>query len=189
MIVNETLTIIKGRRSIRSFKDEQIKEEELQAVLEAGLYAPNAGDQAWHFTVVQNKDLLDRLNLAAKEAAKGMNIGQLSALGNNVKFNCLYGAPTLIIVSGNEQQAPMPLDADCAAATQNLLLAAESIGLGSCWIFFVLLAFNSPQGLELRKALKIPEGYRPYSSAVLGYRKVATVNVPDRKPNLITYIR
>ena len=75
MIANETLKIIKKRRSIRSFKDEQIKEEELQAVLEAGLYAPNAGDQAWHFTVIQNKELLDRLNLAAKEAAKQMDFG------------------------------------------------------------------------------------------------------------------
>ena len=188
MVVNETLKVIKQRRSIRSFKDEQIKEEELQAVLEAGLFAPNAGNQAWHFTVIQNRKLLDRLNSAAKEAAKEMNIGQLSALGNNEKFNCLYGAPTLIIVSGNEQ-APMPLDADCAAATQNLLLAAESIGMGSCWIFFVLLAFNSPQASELRKALKIPEGYKPYSSAVIGYKRVSTVNVPDRKPSLITYIR
>ena len=188
MIVNETLRVIKQRRSIRGFNDEQIKEEELQAVLEAGLYAPNAGDQAWHFTVIQNKELLERLNLAAKEAAKEMNIGHLRELGNDEKFNCLYSAPTLIIVSGNEQ-APMPLDADCAAATQNLLLAAESIGLGSCWIFFVLLAFNSSQGSELRKALNIPVGYKPYSSTVLGYKKVATVNVPDRKPNLISYIR
>jgi nitroreductase len=188
MIVNETLKIIKQRRSIRSFKAEQITEEELQSILEAGLYAPNAGDQAWHFTVVQNKELLDRLNLAAKEAAKQMDFEPLKQLGNNEQFNCLYGAPTLIIVSGNEQ-APMPLDADCAAATQNLLLAAESIGLGSCWIFFVLLAFNSLQGPELRKALKIPEGYKPYDSAVFGYKKYAVVNVPDRKPNLITYIR
>ena len=73
MIVNDTLKTIKQRRSIRSVKDEQIKEEELQTVLEAGLYAPNAGGQAWHFTVIQNKELLDRLNLAAKEAAKKMN--------------------------------------------------------------------------------------------------------------------
>jgi len=188
IVVNETLKVIKQRRSIRSFKDEQIKEEELQALLEAGLFAPNAGNQAWHFTVIQNKEIMGRLNSVAKEAAKEMNIGQLSVLGNNEKFNCLYGAPTLIIVSGNEQ-APMPLDADCAAATQNLLLAAESIGLGSCWIFFVLLAFNSPQGSELRKTLKIPEGYKPYSSAVIGYKKVSTVNVLDRKPNLITYSR
>lgn len=117
-----------------------------------------------------------------------MDIEYLRQLGSNENFNCLYDAPTLIIVSGNEQ-IPVPLDADCAAATQNLLLAAESVGLGSCWIFFVLLAFYSPQGPELRKELKIPEGYKPYDSAVLGYKKDATVNVPDRKPNLITYIR
>lgn len=188
MIVNETLKIIKQRRSIRSFKDEQIKDEELKTVLEAGLYAPNAGDQAWHFTVVQNKELLDKLNIAAKEAAKQHGFERLKELGNNEKFNCFYGAPTLVIVSGNEQ-SPIPLDADCAAATQNLLLAAESIGLGSCWIFFVLLAFYSPQGPELRKELKIPEGYKPYNSAVLGYKKDAVVYVPDRKPNLITYIK
>lgn len=187
LIVNETIKIIKQRRSIRSFKDEQIKEEELQAVLEAGLYAPNAGDQAWHFTVIQKKELLSRLNSAAKEAAKQLNIEHLKELGNNAKFDCLYGAPALIIVSGNEL-APMPLEADCAAATQNMLLAAESIGLGTCWIFFVLLAFNSAQGYELRKELKIPEGYRPYFSTVLGYKKAEAVKAPDRKPNLITYI-
>jgi nitroreductase len=188
MIINETLKIIKQRRSIRRFKDEQIKDAELQAVLEAGLYAPNAGDQAWHFTVVQNKELLNRLNLAAKEAAKQMNIEHLRELGNNEKFDCLYGAPTLIIVSGSER-APMPLEADCAAATQNLLLAAESIGLGSCWIFFVLLAFNSLQGPQLRSELKIPEGYKPCDATVLGYKKVDVTDIPDRKPNLITYIR
>ncbi len=187
MIVNETLKIIKQRRSIRSFKDEQLKEEELQAVLEAGLYAPNAGDQAWHFTVVQNKELLDRLNLAAKEAAKQLGIEGLSEIANNESYNCFYGAPTLILVSGKEQY--VPLEADCAAATQNLLLAAESIGLGSCWIYFVMFAFNSPQGDQLRKELKIPEGYKPYDSAVLGYKKDAVVNAPDRKPDLITYIR
>ncbi|MDF2671849.1 MAG: Nitroreductase [Clostridiales bacterium] len=188
MTLNETLKIIKHRRSVRSFKDEQIKDEELHLVLEAGLYAPNAGDQAWHFTVIQNKELLERLNLAAKEAAKQMDIEGLRELGNNEKFNCLYGAPTLIIVSGNEQ-SPVPLDADCAAANQNLLLAAESIGLGSCWIFFVMLAFYSPQGSELRKELKIPEGYKPYCSAVFGYKKAEVVNAEERKPNLITYIR
>ncbi len=51
MVENETLKIIKQRRSIRSFTEEQIKEEELQVVLEAEMYAPNAGDHAWHFTV------------------------------------------------------------------------------------------------------------------------------------------
>lgn len=188
MITNETLKIIKQRRSIRSFKNEQIKEEELQAVLEAGLYAPNAGGQAWHFTVIQNKELLNKLNLAAKEAARQMDLEHLRELGNNEQFNCLYGAPTLIIVSGNEQ-SPIPLDADCAAATQNILLAAESIGLGTCWIFFVLMAFYSPKGFGLKQELKIPEGYKPYYAAVLGYKNEAITAAPERKPNLITYIR
>ncbi len=188
MISNETLKIIKQRRSIRSFKAEQIKEGELQAIIEAGQYAPNAGNEAWHFTVIQNKELLNRLNLAAKEAAKQMHMEHLRELGNDEGFDCLYNAPTLIIVSGNEK-VPIPLEADCAAATQNLLLAAESIGLGSCWIFFVLLAFSSPQGSELRKELKIPKGYKPYYAAVIGYKQDTSINIPERKSNLITYIR
>jgi nitroreductase len=187
MILNNTLRIIKQRRSIRSYKPEQIQEEELQAVVEAGLYAPNAGDQAWHFTVVQDRGLLDRLNRAAKEVARQIPVEHMQALGSMDKFDCLHGAPTLIIVSGDER-TPEP-EADCAAATQNMLLAAESMGLGSCWIFFVLLAFGSPQGAELRKELGIPEGYKPYCSAVFGHRKSATVHIPDRKPDLITYIR
>ncbi len=188
MIANETLKIIKQRRSIRSYKDEQITGEELQAVLEAGLYAPNAGDQAWHFTAIQNKDMLQRLSLAAKEAARQSDLEWLRKLGNDKNFDCLYGAPALIIVSG-DQKAPMPLDADCAAALQNILLAAESVGLGSCWIFFVLLALSSPQGAQLREELKIPEGYKPYCSAVLGYKNTDTPEPPARKPGLITHIK
>lgn len=188
MVTNETLRVIKQRRSIRNYKDEQIKQEELEAIIEAALYAPNAGDQAWHFTAVQNKNLLSRLSHAAKEGARQLSIEPLLFLANDERFDCLYGAPTLIIVSG-DQSAPVPMDADCAAATQNLLLAAESIGLGSCWIFFVLLAFASPQGAQLRTELKIPEGYKPYNSAVFGYKQDADIEVPDRKPNLITFIR
>jgi nitroreductase len=179
---------MKQRRSIRSFKDEQIGEEELQAVLEAGMYAPHAGAQAWHFTVIQNRQMLDRLNLTAKEAAKQLNIEGLTEIAQNDAYNCIYGAPTLIIVSGDEQ-ADVPMDADCAAATQNILLAAESVGLGSCWIYFVMFALHSPQGSELLKELKIPEGYRPYSSVALGYKKDAPESAPPRKPNLVTYIR
>lgn len=188
MITNETLKVIKQRRSIRNFKDEQIEDNEIHAILEAGLYAPNAGNQAWHFTVVQNQVLLEKLNLAAKQSAQQMDIKHLKALGNDEDFNCLYHAPTLIIVSG-DGNAFVPLEADCASATQNLLIAAESLGVGSCWIFFVLLAFNSPQGPELRTELKIPEGYKPYYAAVFGYKNDIIVDVPDRKSNLITYIR
>lgn len=188
MIANETLKVIKQRRSVRSFREERIKDKELQVIVEAGLYAPNAGNQAWHFTVVQNKDLLERLNSAAKEVARQMDFGNFKALGSDDNFHCLYNAPALIIVSG-DGRIPIPLDADCAAATQNMLLAAESLGLGTCWIYFVMLAFQSPQGEDFRKELKIPDGYKPYNAAVVGYKRDEVVGAPERKPGLITYIK
>ena len=188
MITNETLKIIKQRRSIRSYRPEQIKDEELQTILEAGLYAPHALDQSWHFTVVQNKELLNKLNDAAKEVARKNDIPGFKEMGEDTGYNCLYDAPTLVIISGDEN-AHVPLEADCAAATLNLLLAAESIGVGSCWIYFVLMAFESSQGAALRRELKIPAGYKPYSTAVLGYKRNSAVRIPARKPNLITYIK
>jgi nitroreductase len=187
MVINETLKIIQQRRSIRSFQEGQIKEEELQAILEAGYCAPYAWNNSRHFTIVQDKLMLEKLNLAAKEAASLMDMAHLKALGNNEKYNCLYGAPTLIIISGDEN-APIPLNEDCAAATQNLLLAAESIGLGSCWSFFVTMAFFSSKGSELRKIL-IPEGYKPYDAAVFGYKKAGPTKVREMKFNSITYIK
>jgi nitroreductase len=188
MEMNETLKIIKQRRSIRNFKEQQIKDEDLHKILEAGSYAPYAWDQSWHFTVVQNREMLDRLNNAAKEAARQMDDDYFKKLGNNKQYDCLYGALTLIIVSG-DKQAGIQLDADCAAATQNMLLAAESLGLGSCWILWVLMAFHSSEAAQLLKDLKIPEAYRPYDSAVFGYRKGAVVTAEERKTNLVTFIR
>ncbi|NLF00419.1 MAG: nitroreductase family protein [Anaerolineales bacterium] len=189
MITNETLRVIKQRRSNRSFCAEQITDDELQAVLEAGQYAPHAGDQAWHFTVVQNRDVLERLNRAATETALRVEMGFLSQLARLPGFHCLHHAPTLIIVSGDER-APMPLDADCAAANENMLIAAESLGLGACWVFFVALAFGSPEGAAFRKELKLPEGYQPKAALVLGYKQDdAPIPAPERKPGLVTIIR
>lgn len=188
MINNETLNIIKQRRSIRSYKAEPIKEEELQAVLEAGVYAPYAWETGRHFTVIQNEEMLERLNHLAKETMKQMESEDLRKLGNSEEYHCLYHAPTLIIVSGNER-APIPVHAECAAATENLLIAAESLGLGTCWLYSVLLAFESPQGAELLKELQIPEGYKPYYSTTLGYKNDPVVHVPEKKANNITYIK
>lgn len=188
MLSNETLAVIRQRRSVRSYQDEQITNDELQAILEAGLYAPNAGGQAWHFTVVQNKGLQERLNAAAKGVAISIPAPALQALGANPNFDCLYNAPTLIIVSG-DSHAFTPMDADCAAATQNMLLAAESLGLGSCYVFFILLAFATPQGGGLLQELQIPEGYKPLAAALVGHKRGETAPAEERKPDLITIIR
>ena len=66
--MNEVLKAIKERRTTRKFKPEQIKEEELQSIIEADLYAPSGtNQQPWHFTVIQNKDLIDQMDFEAKE--------------------------------------------------------------------------------------------------------------------------
>ena len=98
------------------------------------------------------------------------------------------GASTLILVSA-DQRSPIPLGADCAAAMENMLLAAESIGLGSCWIFFVTLAFDSPKREESKRELEIPEGYKVFYRAVIGYKAETGTIAPDRKPDVVTYIR
>lgn len=185
MLTNETLSTIKNRRSIRNFKSKQIKDEELQAVLDAGTYAPSANDQAWHFTVIQNRELIAWLNCEAKEIAKQYE--PLKELANSEGFNIFYEAPTVILVSGEEKA--IAIESDCAAATQNMLLAAESIGLGSCWIGFVLVAFNSPKAKEYLKELSVPEGYKPYASVALGYKNIESVKALPRKPDVISYIK
>ncbi|VBB07300.1 nitroreductase [Lucifera butyrica] len=188
MPVNETLNSIKNRRSTRNFKSEQIKAEELQAVLEAGIYAPSAGNQqAWHFTVIQNKELLTWLNREAKKKAKQLKIEHLQTMASNESFNIFYGAPTVILVSGEENA--VVIESDCAAATQNMLLAAESIGLGSCWVDFVIIAFTGSEGEEYLENLGIPDGYKPYASVALGYKNTEAIEPPPRNRNVINYIR
>jgi nitroreductase len=188
VITNETLKTIKKRRSIRGFKPEQIKDEELQAILEAGAYAPSArNQQAWHFTVVQNAELLASLSYEAKEVAKLSDNEYMRQLANNEQLNIFYGAPTVVIVSGN--QAATLIEADCAAANQNMLLAAESLGLGSCWNNFSIYVFNGSKGAQFIKQLGIPEGFRPYYSVALGYKKIEAANAPERKPGLVNYVK
>jgi nitroreductase len=185
--MNETIKTIKNRRSVRSFKSEPIKEEELKTILEAGLYAPSAGNkQSWHFTVIRNKDIIDELNASTKEAVKKTSEERYVQLANNEKFHIFYNAPAVIIVSG-EEKASMP-QVDCAAATENILLAAESLGIGSCWIGFTAFLFSGDNGNKYNKELKIPAGYKPYYSIALGYKSNGNALAPERRTNTVSYI-
>jgi len=189
---NPILETIKSRRSIRKYTAEQIKEEELQTILEAGMWAPSAGNsQGWHFTVVQQREVLDWLNRSAKEAAKKFEIEYIQKMANNEKLNVFYNAPTVVVVSGDASDTEA-VEANCAAATQNMLLAAEALGLGACWVNFIRHPCNffaEEDRTEFLQKLGIPQGYKPYSSIVLGYKKYDASVAPERKPNLVNYIR
>ena len=179
------MEVIKNRRSVRQYSSDQIKDEELETILESAIYAPTGHfDQPWHFTVIQNKDLINEINDGAKESMKEIEIEWISKLGSNQEFNIFHGAPTVLIVSGR-RDATTPM-VDCAAAVQNMLLVAESMDIGSCWIGFARFYFKKPENF---KKLEIPEDYDVHFGVSLGYKVKENSKAPERKTDVYTYFK
>lgn len=186
--MNEVLKTIKERRTTRKFEDKQIAQSEVEKIVEAGLFAPSGhNQQPWHFTVVQNKELLNEISEATKEVGKMSSNDILKKLSSNENLQIFYNAPTVIFVSGDSKS--LTSRDDCSAAIQNMLLAAESLDIGGCWSGFVSLLFNSDKVEEYKKKLDIPDGYIPYYGVCLGYKGVKLTNAPQRKENTVTYIK
>jgi nitroreductase len=186
-IMNETLEVIKRRRSIRRFKREQIPDSELQEILNCALCAPNArNQQKWHFTVVQNRDMLDRMENVMKENMVNSGIEFLAKRARDPDHHPFCNAPTLILVTGDENVRFVEID--CAAAAQNILLAAESLDLGSHIMASSELVFASEEGNELKKELGVPDGYKHICAITLGYKDESPA-AKSRSKDVINYIR
>jgi nitroreductase len=145
---------IKGRRSIRNFKPDEVSEKDVERLIEAAVSAPSAGNiQPWELVVVRKPEIRRKL----VEAAYGQSF--------------VEEAPVVIVVCANEDRSSQRYGIrgktlyclqDTAAATQNMLLTAYSLGLGTCWIG----AFKED---EARATLKIPIGIRPVALVPVGY--------------------
>lgn len=186
--MSEIIKTILSRRSIRNFKPDQIKDEELETILQAGQYAPSArNQQSWHFTVIQNKEVIKKINSVAKAAFENSNNEQYKERAKVENFSLFYHAPTYIIVStDNSAIAPV---ADGALALGNLFLAAEALNIGSVWIHAINFLNTTEEGKELFKELGIPEGYSPIGSAAFGYKAGEVPNPAPRREGTITYIK
>jgi nitroreductase len=186
LVMNEVLKAIKERRSIRAYETKQISQEELALIIEAGIYAPTGHNfQPWHFTVIQNREVIEEINKAAKHVMATLEIEWIKKMGLNPEFDISYKAPTLIIVSGKKDGVSSR--ADCDAATENILLAAQSLNIGSVWVGFAFFAFMV-EGMAQK--IGIPEGYEPYHGITLGYKKAdINVSVPKRNYDVVSYIR
>ncbi|MCU0607905.1 MAG: nitroreductase family protein [Candidatus Edwardsbacteria bacterium] len=185
--MNPVIEAIKARRSVRSFKPDQVKESDLATVLEAGCFAPSAmNGQPWHFTAVRNKAVLDRLSAQVGEVLAGLDNPKIKERLDDPAWHAFHGAPTVVIVSGR-QDAPFHVT-DCAAATQNMLLAAHSRGLGSCWIGIVARLFDGPQAAALAREFAIPDGYRPLYGVALGYPAGERPQAAPRMENTVERI-
>jgi nitroreductase len=145
---------IKGRRSIRAFKRDDVPFEDVEKLIDAAMWAPSAGNiQPWEFVIIRKSDAKKRLAAAAWDQA------------------FIEQAPVVIVVCANENRSSQRYDdrgktlyciQDTAAAIQNIHLAAYALGLGTCWVG----AFKEE---EVRRVLNVPQGIRPVSIIPVGY--------------------
>lgn len=186
--MNEMLELMKSRRSVRNFTEEQIPKEALEQILEAGSYAPSGNNrQSWHFTVIQSRKVLHELNFETKEVLAKSDNPFLQRVGNNEELDIFNGAPTVILVSGNKNDANAP--ANCALASENILLAAHSLGIASCYIISVSYLFDGAEGEYFLNKMGVPEDYKVYNAILLGYAKEGAVpEAAPRKEDCVNYI-
>ena len=152
------------RRSVRKYTDRQVEDEKLDKVLTAGLYAPTGmNNQTPILVAVRDKETRDKLSR--------MNAAVMGASGDP-----FYGAPCVIVVLSDPER--MTWVEDGSLVLGNLMNAAHSLGLGSCWIHRAKECFDTPEGKALLRAWGVPESYRGVGNCILGY----AAEEPEAKP-------
>ncbi|MGN0462573.1 MAG: nitroreductase [Ruminococcus sp.] len=153
----ETLKTILSRRSVRKFKSDMVPKDIIEKIVQAGTYAPTGrGKQSPIIIAVTNKELRDSLS---KMNARIMGKGE--------DFDPFYNAPVCLIVLANKEMPTYLYDGTLVMA--NLMLAAEDLGVGSCWIHRAKEEFMTDEGREILKSLGIEGDYEGIGHCVLGY--------------------
>ena len=171
----EAMKTLLERRSCRSFQSKPVKEETLQAVLQAGLYAPSAMNRQSAIMVVSQDPeeiaLMSKLNAAVMGA----------------DTDPFYGAPCVVIVLA-DTNVPTWVE-DGSLVLGNLMNAAHACGLGSCRINRARQVFDSEEGKQLLQKWGIPEGYRGVGNCILGYPEGECRPAAIRRPNRICFTK
>ena len=184
MTSNPIIEAIKSRRAVRSFEDKPVPESAIQTMLEAATYAPSAINvQPWKFVIVTNKAEMNRLSDIAKPALIRMlpDVGDAGLVGlkrrlSDPRYNIFYDAPLLIFVSG--VKSPYAVY-DCSMAAQNMMLAAYTLGIGSCWIGTAVPTANDP---KVKAGLGVPEDHEVHAAIIFGYPKGGFPKAPPKRP-------
>ena len=168
---NAILKIMRERRSIRKYKKEQITEEQLQAILEAGTYAPTGmGAQSPLILAVQEPEVISLLS-------------RLNAAVMGTDSDPFYGAPTVLVVLADRNRPTYVEDGSLVIG--NMLNASHSVGVDSCWIHRAREVFEGDEGKRLLEQWGIPGHYAGIGHCVLGYRDC---EYPAAKPRKDKYI-
>lgn len=194
--MNQVIENILSRRSVRSYCEEQISDEDLNLILKCAKYAPSGSNsQSWHFTVVQDVEKLKQLNSLVREAFKKLEVNEKTyrskksgkKAAENESYNFYYNAPTLIIVS-NEREYSNAM-ADSSASLQNIFLASHSLGLGSCFINQLTWFGEDDDIRKLLLEFGIPKEHKICGSAAIGYLKGSYPKAALRKDGNVTIIK
>ena len=174
--MNETLKVLETRRSCRNFDpDKMISEEDLNAIIKAGTYAPTGmGKQSPIIIAVTNKEMRDKIS---KENAKIMGTDS----------DPFYGAPVILIALANKESRTYQYDGSLVMG--NLLNAAESLGLGGIWIHRAKEEFESDFGKKILADLGIEGDYEGIGHCALGYAAEPAKAPAPRKDNYVYYIK
>ena len=188
------MDIIKARHSIRKYTDKQINRKDLELILEAGNYAPNAGGgQRSMMVAVHNAELtakIGRMNLARFDRSRLLggyvSSEQPSTNDDPTIKNGFYGAPTVVAIFGQDGFAFRVADAFCMA--ENMLLQATELGISSCIISRGEETFISDEGQTLLREWNVPENYSAVCFVILGYINGEQPHTKPRRPDRIRII-
>jgi len=186
------LKAIYARHSVRSYAPTPLASADVQTLLDAAVHAPTAmHEEPWAFVVVQNQALLQRLSDLAKplfvEEVRHRNAHGASHSFDHftrADFNIFHGANTLIIICA-KPLGPFVV-ADCWLAAENLMLAANAIGLGSCVIGSAVAALNIH---KVKTELGIPDEYSAIAPVVVGVPSGSGVATSRNEPVILSWKR
>ena len=195
----DALEAITTRRSTRNYRPDPVEKEKIDRILEAGRQAPSGGNnQTCHFFVIRNRDVLDRLIRMTETAFARMEITENTyasmkhsiAASRKGGYVFCYNAQVLIVAANRKDYGNNI--ADCACALENMMIAANALDLGSCWINQLKWLNEEPEITEYLRDLGMKENERVYGAVAIGYPATDS-GLPNRnlmtlKGNEVTWI-
>jgi nitroreductase len=202
--MNSVIDNLKSRRSVRKFKPDNIPRNLVLKIIEAGRYAPSShNSQPWRFIVVTNKKktkqvsdyiktwfkrrlILGKLiGIFNKRIKREIGIAEKRSLSDKDVF--LYSAPLIVVICARPSRFHFN---DCSCAAQNMMLAAHSLGIGSCWIGFADMVLRSPTGMGLRRFLEVPKGTEVVGTIAFGYpERVPGARLREKEADIVNWIK
>lgn len=178
---NPVIETIMARRSVRAYKPQPIGRDTMQLILDCGINAPNGMNaQPWEVRVVDNQDFLEGITALQMEQITPEQQSRMK--GDGEMRNMFRNAPTVVFIANRSDGSGQ---IDCGLMGENMILAAQSLGIGSCCLGGPVAFVKSPAAAEYLSAIGFSEGYTLLYAIGFGYPDEA----PEAKPRDASKVR